>query len=155
VAKKTNRNKKESPSDKLLKDPAVKKILATTANAKFVESDLPNKLKISQAIITLLDDEVPADFSEEEYKFAVDVIVRGWNLGVMDENDRANEFKRLKEESTMPEEKTKQFIDFLEHIIQKKNKHFPDDKRVIKMADVRFENGHYFVSVITEKSSEP
>ena len=107
-----------------------------------VVSNSPEDEKISYALGTMLQDEVPDNSPLKEYRGALSVIVTAWNLSLLDAAKRS---EALKDFTTPRKGKdpaiVREALGHVERLIAKKQALFPHDRRYVVSFNVRFENG--------------
>ena len=106
-----------------------------------VVSNSPEDEKISYALGTMLQDEVPDNSPLKEYRGALSVIVTAWNLSLLDAAKRSEALKDF----TTPRKGVdpaivREALGHVERLIAKKQALFPHDRRHVVSFNVRFEN---------------
>jgi len=119
------------------------KVRPTVSSARElrIRRDPPQEEKISNALVTLLEDEVPEGSPVESYKVALGFIAICWNisllgtpkersdaiLAVIGPNDGADAVIR------------RELISQMERLIANKHKRFPHDRRAVVSWDITFD----------------
>jgi hypothetical protein len=113
---------------------------------KVVESDLPQSLRLSYALIRIMDSETeyldPNNLSH--YRFILNLIVIAWNHSIICKSrGEPLSFESVCEHFGFEKEVT---INLLEHFAKKKEIMFPNDMRIVGVWDVRFEGDNFHIT---------
>ena len=112
-----------------------------------LRSNLPQEDKISNALSTLLMDEVPEGAPLAEYKTVLDLIVIAWNISLQDADKHSSAIQKMITDIGMKDATlNSEFQAHFRNLIIKKQAFFPHDNRAIIAWDVWFEGDKIRIS---------
>lgn len=117
----------------------------TEATAFTNGAELPPEEKVSFALATLLENDVPEDASLADYQMMLNVVVKGWNLSLLEPEEIVDVIKKYAElNADADADEVEGGCRLLLYWVAKKKELFPDDRRYITVAKV-YDDGYTFI----------
>jgi hypothetical protein len=107
-------------------------------------SDNQKAGKISQALVSMMEDEIPDDAPLEEYRSCLDFVVIAWNLSLVGPQQMADAIGKIV--AGFNRDAIQEFTQLIQHLIDKKLLIFPNDRRFIVSHEVFEENNSFRIS---------
>jgi|GEM_PF-4585676 len=118
------------------------------------KSSRPEGEKITYALITLLEAEVPKGSPIEVYKAALDLIAICWNMSALEGDERSKAIQVVTKSLVEADDTIRrEAVDQLERLMARKLAHFPHDDRIILSWDVWLEGGQ--LGIVATAATSP
>ena len=103
-----------------------------------IRGDLPQELKISHALVALLETEVPHDAPLEEFQAALRFIIIAWNMSLMGDDQRSAALQDLAADiKGLNDGVRRAILADVEKLIATKEALFPHDNRFVVSGELQ------------------